>query len=77
MSQQHYTPACASLPAIWALEARIRHEASDRFHVLNVMKYPRPSLKVKDIVHGIVVAFSSEADYLTYCRVTTEKGPKA
>ena len=73
MSTQHHTPASASLPAIWALEARIRREASHRFHVLDVMKYPHPSLKVTDTVYGIVVAFSSEADYVTYCRVTTEK----
>ena len=74
MSTQHYTPTCALLPAIWALEARIRREASHRFRVLDVMKYPHPSLKVTDTLHGIVVAFSSEADYLTYCRVTAEKG---
>jgi hypothetical protein len=74
MSTPHHTPACPSLPAIWALEERIRREASHRFRVLDVMKYPRPSLKVKDTVYGIVLAFSSEADYVTYCRVTTEKG---
>ncbi len=74
MSTPPHPTACASLPVIWALEERIRREAPQRFRVLDVMKYPRPSLKVKDIVHGIVVAFSSEADYVTYCRVTSEKG---
>jgi len=73
MSTPHHTPACASLPAIWALEERIRREASHRFRILDAVKYPRPSLKVTDTVYGIVLAFSSEADYVTYCRVTTEK----
>ena len=66
-----------SLSAILALAARL--ERDPRFVVREVYAHPFPFVEVKDCVHGIVVAFSSEADYSTYCQITarTEGGRHA
>jgi hypothetical protein len=67
MSEQQH-PSFSSLPAIQALEERIRHEAP-HLQVLDLLEFPRPFIEVKDTIHGIIVGFSSEADYITYCQV--------
>ena len=59
--------------AIQALEERIEAEAP-WLHVLAVHLFPAPFVKVRDSEHGIVVGFSCEADYLTYCQITARKG---
>ena len=66
-----------SLSAILALAARL--ERDPRFVVRDVFAHPFPFVEVKDAVHGIVVGFSSEADYRTYCQITarTEGGRHA
>jgi hypothetical protein len=66
--QQHHSPSSPSWLAIQALEERIEAEAP-YLKVLAVHVFPYPFLKVKDTVHGIVVGFSSEADYVTYCQI--------
>jgi hypothetical protein len=38
--------------------------------VLDVCVYPHPYVKIKDTVNGIIVGFSSEADYTTYVAIT-------
>lgn len=70
--------ASSALSAILALAARMERE-STRFEVRDVFAYPHPFVEVKDTQHGIVVGFSSEADYLTYCQITarTEGGRHA
>ena len=62
------TPA-SSLSAILALAARI--ERDSRFQVRDVFASPHPFVEVKDTVNGIVVGFSSEADYTTYCQIVS------
>ena len=71
------TPSSA-LSAILALAARLERE-STRFEVRDVFAHPLPFVEVKDTVHGIVVGFSCEADYTTYCQITarTEGGRHA
>jgi hypothetical protein len=71
------TPSRA-LVAILALANRIERE-STRFQVRDVFASPLPFVEVKDTEHGIVVGFSSEADYVTYCQITarTEGGHHA
>ena len=60
----------SSLAAILALAARIERE-TPHLHVLDVYAAPTPFVEVKDTVHGIVVGFSSEADYSTYCQIVS------
>ena len=62
-----------SLVAILALANRIEAE-SPRFQIREVFVSPYPFVEVKDTMHGIVVGFSCEADYLTYCQITARKG---
>jgi hypothetical protein len=62
MSEQQHSP---SLSAILALAARL--ERDNRFEVRDIYAHAlKPFVEVKDTVHGIVVGFSSEADYVTY-----------
>lgn len=63
----------SSLLAIQALEERIEVE-SPHLKVLAVHLFPSPFIKVRDSKHGIVVGFSCEADYVTYCQITARKG---
>ena len=63
------SPSSSSLAAILALAERIAHEAP-HLQVVDAFASPRPFVEVKDTVHGIVVGFSSEADYTTYCQIT-------
>ncbi len=67
MSEQQH-PASASLPAIQALRQRIEREAP-YLHVLEVYEQPHPFVRVKDIANGIIVGFSSEAEYTLYCQL--------
>jgi hypothetical protein len=60
------TPA-SSLDAILALAARI--ERDPRFHVRDVFAFPVTFVEVKDIANGLVVAFTSEAEYTLYLDV--------
>ena len=71
MSEQWHSPA--SLAALVALCECIEAEAP-HLRILGLYEYPRPFVKVKDTVHGIVVGFSSEADYSTYCQITARTG---
>ena len=68
MSEQQHSPA--SLAALVALCECIEAEAP-HLRILGLYEYPRPFVKVKDTVHGIVVGFSSEADYITYCQIVS------
>src|SRR5260370_37674521 len=58
-------PSSTSLSVMQALRKRIEEE-TPHLHVLDVYEYPHPYIKVKDTVNGIIVGFSSEADYTTY-----------
>ena len=61
------------LPAIQALAERIEAQ-TPHLHVMSLFEQPHPYVKVKDTVHGIVVGFSSEEDYVTYCRIVSVQG---
>lgn len=61
-----------SLGTVLALAQRI--EGNPRFQVRDVFAHPFPFVEVKDTVCGIIVGFSSEADYVTYCQITARKG---
>lgn len=58
-------PSSTSLSAMQALAGRIVAQ-TPHLRVLDVCAYPHPYVKVKDTVNGIIVGFSSEADYTTY-----------
>ena len=66
MSEQQHSPA--SLFPLVALCERIEAEAP-HLQLLALYEFPHPFVKVRDTVHGIVVGFSSEADYVTYCQI--------
>ena len=66
------TPVSDALEAIHTLADRIRRE-TPHLHVMNVLTHPYPFVKVKDSVYKLVVGFSSEADYVTYCQITSRK----
>ena len=68
MSEQQQ-PQTSSLSAMQAFAARIEVR-TPHLHVLHVNESPSPFLLVRDTLHGIVFAFSSEADYTTYCQIT-------
>ena len=68
MSEQQHSIS-SSLSAIQAFALRIEVQ-TPHLKVLKVYESPSPYLLVRDTLHGIVVAFSSEADYLTYCQIT-------
>ncbi len=73
--QQQPFVSPSSLLAIQALEERIEAESPH----LTVHLFPYPFIKVRDSEHGIVVGFSSESEYVTYCQITarTEGGRHA
>jgi hypothetical protein len=57
-----------SLTAILALAARL--ERDPRFQVRDIYAHAlTPFVEVKDTIHGIVVGFSTEADYVTYLQL--------
>ena len=56
-----------ALSAVLALAARIVRDS--RFQLREVFSYPVPFVEVKDITNGLVVAFSSEAEYTLYLDV--------
>ena len=58
-------PSSSSLSAMQALARRIEAE-TPHLRVLDVCECPRPFVRVKDTSNGIIVGFSSEADYTTY-----------
>ena len=61
-------PSASSLDAILALTARI--ERDPRFLVRDVYAYsPKPFVEVKDTINGLVVTFTSEAEYTLYLDV--------
>lgn len=66
-----------SLSAILALAARI--ERDTRFQVRDVYVYAlKPFVEVKDTIHGVVVGFSSEDDYVTYLEIAhTQRGGRS
>jgi len=62
-------PSSSSLSAMQALAERIAAE-TPHLRVLDVCAYAHPYVRVKDTVNGIIVGFSSEADYTTYVAIT-------
>ena len=60
-------PVPDALSAVLALAARI--ERDPRFQVREVFAYPIAFIEAKDITNGLVVAFSSEAEYALYLDV--------
>jgi hypothetical protein len=66
--QQQHSPA--SLFPLVALCERIEAEAP-HLQIKGLYEFPRPFIKVKDTVHGIVVGFSSEDDYVTYLQIVS------
>ena len=58
-------PSSSSLSAMQVLAERIEAE-TPHLRVLDVYECPRPFVRVKDTSNGIIVGFSSEADYTTY-----------
>lgn len=70
------TSSTSSLSAILALAARL--ERDPRFVVRDVYANAlKPFVEVKDSVHGIVVGFSSEADYVAYLQtVHSQRGDR-
>ena len=61
-------PVPDALSAVLALAARI--ERDSRFEVRDVFALPlRPFVEAKDITNGLVVTFSSEAEYVLYLDV--------
>jgi len=73
MSEQHHSISSSSLSAMQVFALRIAQETPN-LRVLEVFESPRPFLLVRDTLHGIVVAFSSEADYLTYRHTVRQEG---
>ncbi len=67
------SPSSSSLAAILALAERIACE-SPHLKVLDVFASSRPFVEVKDTVNGIVIGFSSEADYVTYVQIMSRTG---
>jgi hypothetical protein len=72
MSEYHYHSP-ASLVSLVALCERIEAEAP-HLTILAVYEFPKPFIKVRDTEHGIVVGFSSEAEYVTYCQIVSRTG---
>ena len=72
MSEHQHT-AAASLASLEALCERIEAEAP-HLRILDVFESPHPFFRVKDTVHGIVVGFSSEDDYVTYMQIVSRTG---
>ena len=62
-------PSSTSLSAMQVLRERIERDAP-WLQVLDLVESPSPFVKVKDTVNGIIVGFSSEADYTTYVAIT-------
>src|SRR6266478_6309950 len=72
--QQQPASFLSSLEAMLALRDRIEEE-SPSLKVLDVCAHPCSLLLiVKDTVHGIVVGFSSEADYTIYVGMVSRSG---
>jgi hypothetical protein len=69
-------PSSSSLSAMQALARRIEAE-TPHLRVLDVCDYPHPYVRVKDTVNGIIVGFSSEADYTTYVGMMRRSGGKS
>ncbi len=63
MNEAQASPS--SLSAMQALRERIERDAP-WLQVLDLVESASPFVRVKDTVNGIVVGFSSEADYTTY-----------
>ena len=70
---EHSPHPPASLVALIALCERMTVEAP-HLRILGLCEYPKPFVRVKDTVHGIVVGFSSEDELVTYLRITARKG---
>ena len=66
-------PSSSSLSVMQALRKRIEEE-TPHLHVLDVVEHPYPFVRVKDTINGIIVGFSSEADYTTYVRMMARTG---
>jgi len=62
-------PSSSSLSAMQALAERIEEE-TPHLRVLDVYECLHPFVRVKDTINGIIVGFSSEADYTTYVAIT-------
>lgn len=71
MSEQQ-SPTPVSSPAMQALSERIARETPE-LYVMNVCVSPRPYLRVKDSVNGIIVGFSCEEEYLLYVQAILRK----
>ena len=69
-------PSSSSLSAMQLLARRIEEE-TPHLRVLDVCEYPHPYVRVKDTVNGIIVGFSSEADYTTYVGMMSQSGGKS
>ena len=66
-------PSSSSLSAMQALAGRIEVE-TPHLRVLGICAYPYPYVKIKDTTSGIIVGFSSEADYTTYVGMMSRLG---
>lgn len=75
MSEVRYTSS-ASSPSLQALRERIERD-TPWLQVLDLVESPYPFVKVKDSVNGIIVGFSSEADYTTYVGMMSRSGGKS
>ena len=63
-----FLPPPASLDAILALAARL--ERDPRFIVRDISAHSsKPFVEVKDTINNLVVAFTSEAEYILYLDV--------
>ncbi len=71
MSEQHHSPT--SLIPLVALCERIEAEAP-HLQIKGLYEFPKPFIKVKDTMHGIVVGFSSEDEFITYLQITSRQG---
>lgn len=68
MHDPSFLPPACSLDAILALAARL--ERDPRFVVRDIYAHSvKPFVEVKDTINGLVVAFTSEAEYVLYLDV--------
>ena len=68
MYEASFLPPACSLDAILALAARI--ERDPRFVVRDVYAHSlKPFVEVKDTINNLIVAFTSEAEYVLYLEV--------
>jgi hypothetical protein len=72
MSDYQHSPS-SPLSALQVFALRIETE-NPHLKVLEIHEFPKPFIRVRDTLNGIVVGFSSEADYVTYCQIISRTG---